>query len=426
MRGDIPGRRACNTARSCFIERLHFPKPVTQTMPYPSVIFRLAAAALVVSAIAQSAFAQQTPTATTPALVEPTVSGYNQPSKAILDVMLAPSLPIPVVAPSTDRALLVTYQDYPSIARVATPFLRLAGVRVEPANRSRHDTPGGYGIPACATHFDLVQFPDSVARPVALPAGVCATRPHWSADGKRFAFENVTAHSVDLWVGDAITGAVHRIPGVQLNPMFGDELNWMPDQTTLLVKLVPAHSGPAPTAAAAADEPQHPGNRRPERPEQHLRGARHAEQRQRRSAVRLLRELAACARRRWHGQAHAARRARAVRRPCARAGRTSSAGLDDPAALFVRHDRRALPARLHGVGHCEPHAHCDAPHHVAPLGGPGADCRRAARTAQFFVAADRTGHAHLGRSARRRRLERRGARTRQGHDAQGAVRRRAA
>ncbi|WP_297355750.1 prolyl oligopeptidase family serine peptidase [Paraburkholderia sp.] len=225
-------------------------------MPYPSVISRLATAALVVSVTAQSAFAQQTPTATTPAPAQSsTVAGYSQPSKAILDVMLAPSLPTPVVAPSTDRALLVTYQEYPSIARVATPFLRLAGVRVEPANRSRHDTAGGYGIPACATHFDLVQFADSVARPVALPAGVCATRPHWSVDGKRFAFENVTAHSVDLWVGDGITGAVHRIPGVQLNPMFGDELNWMPDQTTLLVKLVPAHSGPAPTAAETAESP---------------------------------------------------------------------------------------------------------------------------------------------------------------------------
>jgi dipeptidyl aminopeptidase/acylaminoacyl peptidase len=225
-------------------------------MPYPSVISRLATAALVVSVTAQSAFAQQTPTATTPAPAQSsTVAGYSQPSKAILDVMLAPSLPTPVVAPSTDRALLVTYQEYPSIARVATPFLRLAGVRVEPANRSRHDTAGGYGIPACATHFDLVQFADSVARPVALPAGVCATRPHWSVDGKRFAFENVTVHSVDLWVGDGITGAVHRIPGVQLNPMFGDELNWMPDQTTLLVKLVPAHSGPAPTAAETAESP---------------------------------------------------------------------------------------------------------------------------------------------------------------------------
>jgi|SRR5271170_1552302 len=57
-------------------------------------------------------------------------SGYNLPPKNILDVMRAPSPPIPRVSPTQDTILLVYWQDYPSIARVANPFLRLAGVRV--------------------------------------------------------------------------------------------------------------------------------------------------------------------------------------------------------------------------------------------------------------------------------------------------------
>jgi hypothetical protein len=57
-------------------------------------------------------------------------SGYDKPPKNILDVMHAPSPPIPVVSPTQDSILLVSWQDYPSIYRVATPFLRLAGVRV--------------------------------------------------------------------------------------------------------------------------------------------------------------------------------------------------------------------------------------------------------------------------------------------------------
>lgn len=219
-----------------------------------SVISRLAVAAFVLSITAQAAPAQQ-PAAAAPASSQSAAAGYNQPSKAILDVMHAPPLPTPVVSPTADKALLVTYQEYPSIARVATPFLRLAGVRVEPANRSRHDTPGGYGIPSCATRFELMPFASGATRPVTLPAGVCATRPQWSADGKRFAFENVTAHSVDLWVGDGDTGAVRKIPSVQLNPMFGDELRWMPNQTTLLVKLVPARSSPPPAATEASAGP---------------------------------------------------------------------------------------------------------------------------------------------------------------------------
>jgi dipeptidyl aminopeptidase/acylaminoacyl peptidase len=173
-------------------------------------------------------------------------SGYNQPPKNILDVMLAPSLPNPSVNPTRDAILLVSWQEYPSIARVATPFLRLAGVRVEPKNHSKHDTPGGYGITPCATNFELVHVAGGAPVHIALPAGACPGAPEWSADGKRFAFVNIASDSVELWIGDARTGEVHRVPEVRLNPMFDDAMLWMPDQKTLLVKLVPKGMGAPP------------------------------------------------------------------------------------------------------------------------------------------------------------------------------------
>ena len=178
-------------------------------------------------------------------------SGYNQPPKNILDVMHAPSPPVPRVSPTEDAILLVSWQDYPSISRVATPYLRLAGVRVEPMNHSKHDTPGGYGITPCATAFELVRIADSHRIPVALPDGACPGQPVWAADGKRFAFVNIAPKAVELWVGDAKTGEIHQVPGAHLNQMLNDELQWMPDQKTLLVKLVPKGMGsppPEPTA----------------------------------------------------------------------------------------------------------------------------------------------------------------------------------
>ncbi len=181
-----------------------------------------------------------------PARPAEATSGYNQPPKSILDVMRSPSPPIPRVSPTDDAILLVYWQDYPSIARVANPFLRLAGVRVEPKNHSKHDTAGGYGITRCATNFDLVHIADDATIHVALPAGACPGDPLWAADGKRFAFVNIAAESVELWIGDAKTGAVHRVPGACLNPMFGGEIHWMPDQKTLLVKLVPKSIGAPP------------------------------------------------------------------------------------------------------------------------------------------------------------------------------------
>ena len=175
-----------------------------------------------------------------------TASGYNQPPKNILDVMHAPSPPYPSVSPTHEAILLVSWQDYPSISRVATPFLRLAGVRVEPGNHSKHDTPGGYGITPCARSFDLVHVADAAQIHVALSAGACPGEPIWAADGKRFAFVNIASESVELWIGDAKSGAVHRVSGARLNPMLNDEVQWMPDQKTLLVKQVPKGIGPPP------------------------------------------------------------------------------------------------------------------------------------------------------------------------------------
>jgi dipeptidyl aminopeptidase/acylaminoacyl peptidase len=206
--------------------------------------------ALIASATALPTAAQSNKSATKaaakPATKAETASGYNQPPKDILDVMRAPSPPVPVVSPSQDSILLVSWQDYPSISRVATPFLRLAGVRVEPKNHSKHDTPGGYGITPCARGFELVHIADGAQIHVELPAGACPGEPRWAADGKHFAFVNIAAESVELWVGDAKTGVAHRVPGARLNPMFDDELQWMPDQKTLLVKLVPHGMGAPP------------------------------------------------------------------------------------------------------------------------------------------------------------------------------------
>lgn len=183
------------------------------------------------------------------------VAGYNQPPKEILDVMLAPSIPSPRMSPTMDRMILVHMQEYPSIERVAEPFLRLAGVRVEPRNHSKHDTQGGYGIPACARSFTLVKVADGKETKIDISKLACADAPRWSADGKNFYFRNRAKDAVELWIGNAQTAKIFRVPGVKLNQMFGSEVQWMPNQKQLLVKLVPKNLGPAPAVAEALTGP---------------------------------------------------------------------------------------------------------------------------------------------------------------------------
>ena len=227
--------------------------PLRITLSFTMVSAFAVPAAIAATAVAPAA----TPVKTTAPASAPAAakSGYDQPPKYILDVMRAPSPPNPIVNPANDTMLLVSTQDYPPMSRVATPFLKLAGARIEPANHSKHDTPGGYGIAPCGRDYELVRIAVGARTPVQLPPGACPDRPSWSADGKRFAFANVTATSVELWIGDAKTGKTSKVPGVALNPMFGEEMQWMPDQKSLLVKLVPKNLGAPPANSVGPTGP---------------------------------------------------------------------------------------------------------------------------------------------------------------------------
>lgn len=181
----------------------------------------------------------------------PAFAGYAVPPPNLLKVLKAPPPPLPSVDPTGQHLLLTTSQTYPSIERVAQPYLKLAGVRLEPRNRSRHDTPGGYGIPVCVSDFTLVDIASGKATKVPLPAGACPGRALWSPDGRSFAFQNVTADAVELWLGDSATGRVHKVPDVQLNPIFASAVQWLDGSKSLLVKRVPGHQGPPPSENGA-------------------------------------------------------------------------------------------------------------------------------------------------------------------------------
>lgn len=177
-------------------------------------------------------------------------SGYKQPPSDVLEVMHAPSLPIPHLSPTSDRMILASRQRYPSIQHAATPYMRLAGVRVEAGNHNRRNTKTGSGIRPYANKFELLHIKDGTKIAVALPQGARVTDPIWSADGRHFAFESITSDSVDIWIGDGQTGTIRCVPNVRLNPVLEDELQWMPDQTRLLIKLVPEDLGPPPQESA--------------------------------------------------------------------------------------------------------------------------------------------------------------------------------
>ena len=165
---------------------------------------------------------------------------YQKAPKAIQAVLDAPSTPSLVASPRGSHFLLAEFNRYPTIADLAQPMARLAGLRFNPRTRGPHNPPR-------LKTLALQDLKGGPARPIALPTHVALGQPRWSPDGTRFVMTGGTAHTTELWVGETATGKVHPIPGVKLNAVLGHPLDWMPDGT-LLAKTVPTSLGLTPKA----------------------------------------------------------------------------------------------------------------------------------------------------------------------------------
>ncbi|MCC6420443.1 MAG: S9 family peptidase [Gemmataceae bacterium] len=167
--------------------------------------------------------------------------GYQKPPKEVLDVLQAPPTPQVAVSPTRDRLLLLQGERYPSIAELAQPMLRLAGLRINPATNGPHRQPRLVAL-------TVVRLDDGRRTPVALPNDPHLGPVRWSPDGNRFVFTHTTPTRVELWVGDAATGKTARIEEVALNTALGITPVWLPDGKSILCLVVPPGRGKLPEA----------------------------------------------------------------------------------------------------------------------------------------------------------------------------------
>ena len=174
--------------------------------------------------------------------------GYQRPPKAVTDVLDAPPPPAVIVTPTRDHLLLVQGVRYPSVAELAAPMLRLAGLRINPQTNGPHMPPRIVGI-------TIKSIADGKQTPVNLPAGSHFGTPDVSPNGRSFALTNTTEHGIELWIGDVATASIRRIDSVRLNAVYGHPVDWMPDGTTLLCHTVPADRRDPPRGAAGAARP---------------------------------------------------------------------------------------------------------------------------------------------------------------------------
>jgi dipeptidyl aminopeptidase/acylaminoacyl peptidase len=176
------------------------------------------------------------------------VDVYQKPPKEVLDILNAPPTPTILVSPTKDRLLLITTLRYPPISDLSQPMLRIAGLRLNPKTNGPHH-------PTRHVAYTLKWIDSGKEIKIAVPPNAYLSMPEWSGDGKHFAFSNTVPNGIELWVGDAATGAVHKVAGVALNAAYGDAIQWMPDSKTLLVQTLPAGRGKPPEEPAVPKGP---------------------------------------------------------------------------------------------------------------------------------------------------------------------------
>ena len=175
------------------------------------------------------------------------LSGYQQAPPPIHEILNAPPTPLVIPSPRLDRLLVADRLQYPPIADLAQPMLRLAGLRINPATNGRHHPPRLTGL-------HLVDVPSGASHEIGMPGNLYLSAPEWSPNGERFAFTNTKPVGIELWVGTT-HGPAHPVYGIQVNSVMGDPLRWMPDGNTVLVNSVPRDRGTPPADPKSPDGP---------------------------------------------------------------------------------------------------------------------------------------------------------------------------
>jgi dipeptidyl aminopeptidase/acylaminoacyl peptidase len=178
----------------------------------------------------------------------PAQTNYQKPPKEVLDVLHAPAPPVPVVSPTRTHLLLLERSLYPSVAEVNAPFLRLAGMRINPATNGPH-------LGMSLKSITIKKLDGGAEIKVAVPPNAKLGMPEFSPDGQRFAVTNTVANGIELYLGSVNSGALKKVPGVMVNDTLGGDMTWLAGSKDLLVKAVPAGRGRPPAQPAAPAGP---------------------------------------------------------------------------------------------------------------------------------------------------------------------------
>lgn len=163
---------------------------------------------------------------------------YQKPSKEILDLadyQRAPS----VNMDSKKEYLLLSYRNtYKTLDDLNQEEMRLGGLRINPITN----------ISSTVTYINNLKLrkvkDKNEIQVKGLPENALITNISWSPNEKKIAFTNTTKNGVELWIIDVVSATASKITSDNLNANLGSPFNWMNDNETLLVKMLPKNRIP--------------------------------------------------------------------------------------------------------------------------------------------------------------------------------------
>src|SRR5579863_6531540 len=181
---------------------------------------------------------------------------YQKPPQGIVDLVDVRPTPALEVAPGDGVegrwVLIEAISGLPSIADLAQPELRLAGLRFNP--KTNGPSRGRY-----VTALDLKDLRSGVNWRVAgVPAGAKIRYVGWAPDARHLFFVNASDARADaglsLWIVDVASAQARRVPGLALNGIFGQPCEWA-DNLSLICKAVPKGRGAPPSRSEVPNGP---------------------------------------------------------------------------------------------------------------------------------------------------------------------------
>jgi dipeptidyl aminopeptidase/acylaminoacyl peptidase len=153
-------------------------------------------------------------------------SGYKTPPAAVADMLLAKRPASVSVDNSGQWMVLQQTNSYVEMEELAAPELRIAGLRINPANFSPSRMSMAYAI-------RLKEIKTGKEYSISgLPANLKAQSISWSPDQQRFAFLQIEADHVDLYVVHIASKKASRVNKLPLNIIL-NRYQWLSPESLL-------------------------------------------------------------------------------------------------------------------------------------------------------------------------------------------------